>query len=484
MQTSEFLSIFDYLNSLLGDPTGVGGLISEGMKIIAAITFLFTALQCFLGYKLFKFWVAVCGFFTFGILGGVVSSTISGNAGMTAFIAILSALLGAFIAFKLYKVGVFILCGFMGFLLGYVLTRTVVLGIIMALILGVLSLFFVKPVIIISTSISGGLVAGTSLTRVLGIDSFATSIIIGVLFAIFGMLVQFATNKKTSNINQGNQQNNINQQINETQGETVNNFSNTQVKLDDTINHFSEKTSRIVSSMKDSSMKSSSDFFAKVKNKIDIENSIVMKKAKGLTLDEVAVNLEEALYSIKTLQYIMPFVEYILYFVSLIAIIYPFFMFNYLIDGNIALLLVIGILCFAKKKYNAIAIAFSLVTISKLVMIIKLIRLPYSVYNFSTVLIDTAITGYISFIALKYFLESESAISFKNRLADLFKRQTINENNQTTIPHPENEVKGTVNCSNCGEMNKITDNFCKRCGVRLTEETKEILAEDAEVTTL
>ncbi|MCB2353489.1 DUF4203 domain-containing protein [Clostridium estertheticum] len=443
MRISGFLAVLQQLNFMVENPTKISGFASECIRIIAVVTFLFTFLQCFLGYKLFKFWVTVCGFFTFGIMGGVVSNTSSDNAGMAMFIVLLSALLGAFITFKLYKVGVFILCGFMGFLLGYVLTQAVTLGIIMALVLGVLSIFFVRPVIIVSTGLSGGLIAGISLAKVLDISSFATSIIIGILFAIFGMLVQFATNKKISNVNEDNSQNNT----------------------------------LIVSSIKDSSMKSSSNFFAKVKNKIEIENLIVMEKASGLTLDEVSVNLEGVLYSIKTLKYIMPFVEYILYVACFIVIIYPLFMASGLIYGNISLLLVIGILCFAKKKYNAIAIAFSFVTISKLVTIIMI---PSSADNLPNVLIDTAITGFISFIALKHFFKSESAISFKNRVVELFNKQRIIQNKQRKKPHQENNVKEITYCWNCGEVNNITDNFCRNCGGRLSREIKQVTDKQAE----
>ncbi|MBU3213880.1 hypothetical protein LL033_13950 [Clostridium estertheticum] len=442
MRISGFLSVLQQLNSMVEDPTGISGFASECMRIIAVVTFLFTFLQCFLGYKLFKFWVAICGFFTFGIMGGVVSNISSDNAGMLMLIVILSGLLGVFITFKLYKLGIFILCGFMGFLLGDVLTQSITLGIIMALVLGVLSVFFVRPVIIVSTSLLGGLIAGISLAIVLGISSFATSIIIGVLFAIFGMLVQFATNKKISNANEDNSQNNT----------------------------------LIVSSIKDSSMKSSSNFFAKEKNKIEIENLIVMEKASGLTLDEVAEDLEGALYSIKTLKYIMPFVEYILYFACFIVIIYPLFMASGLIDGNISLLLVIGILCFAKKKYNAIAIAFSFVTISKLVMIVMI---PSSFDKLPIVLIDTAITGFISFIALKYFFKSESVVNFKNRLVELFNKQRIIQNKQRKKQHQENNVKEITYCWNCGEVNNITDNFCRNCGGRLSREIKQVTDKEA-----
>ncbi|MBZ9616085.1 TM7S3/TM198-like domain-containing protein [Clostridium estertheticum] len=437
MRISGFLAVLQQLNFMVENPTGISGFASECIRIIAIVTFLLTFLQCFLGYKLFKFWVTVCGFFTFGIMGGVVSNTSSDNAGMAIFIVLLSALLGAFITFKLYKVGIFILCGFMGFLLGYVLTQVVTLGIIMALVLGVLSVFFVRPVIIVSTSLSGGLIAGISLAKVLGISSFATSIIIGILFAIFGMVVQFATNKKISNVNEDNSQNNT----------------------------------LIVSSIKDSSMKSSSNFFAKVKNKIQIENLIVMEKASGLTLDEVSEDLDGALYSIKTLKYIMPFIEYILYFACFIVIIYPLFMASGLIYGDISLLLVIGILCFAKKKYNAIAIAFSFVTISKLIMII---RIPSSF-----VLIDTVITGFISFIALKYFFKSESVVNFKNRVVKSFNKQRIIQNKQRKKPHQENNVKEITYCWNCGEVNNITDNFCRNCGGRLSREIKQVTDKQA-----
>ncbi|MBU3184013.1 TM7S3/TM198-like domain-containing protein [Clostridium estertheticum] len=437
MRISGFLAVLQQLNFMVENPTGISGFASECIRIIAIVTFLVTFLQCFLGYKLFKFWVTVCGFFTFGIMGGVVSNTSSDNAGMAMFIVLLSALLGAFITFKLYKVGIFILCGFMGFLLGYVLTQAVTLGIIMALVLGVLSIFFVRPVIIVSTSLSGGLIAGISLAKVLDISSFATSIIIGILFAVFGMVVQFATNKKISNVNEDNSQNNT----------------------------------LIVSSIKDSSMKSSSNFFAKVKNKIEIENLIVMEKASGLTLDEVSEDLDGALYSIKTLKYIMPFIEYILYFACFIVIIYPLFMASGLIYGDISLLLVIGILCFAKKKYNAIAIAFSFVTISKLVMII---RIPSSF-----VLIDTVITGFISFIALKYFFKSESVVNFKNRVVKSFNKQRIIQNKQRKKPHQENNVKEITYCWNCGEVNNITDNFCRNCGGRLSREIKQVTDKQA-----
>ncbi|MBW9172860.1 DUF4203 domain-containing protein [Clostridium estertheticum] len=442
MRISGFLAVLQQLNFMVENPTGISGFASECIRIIAIVTFLLTFLQCFLGYKLFKFWVTVCGFFTFGIMGGVVSNTSSDNAGMAMFIVLLSALLGAFITFKLYKVGIFILCGFMGFLLGYVLTQAVTLGIIMALVLGVLSIFFVRPVIIVSTSLSGGLIAGISLAKVLDISSFATSIIIGILFAIFGMVVQFATNKKISNVNEDNPQNNT----------------------------------LIVSSIKDSSMKSSSNIFAKVKNKIEIENLIVMEKASGLTLDEVSEDLDGALYSIKTLKYIMPFIEYILYFACFIVIIYPLFMASGLIYGDISLLLVIGILCFAKKKYNAIAIAFSFVTISKLVMIIMI---PSSFGNLPIVLIDTVITGFISFIALKYFFKSESVVNFKNRLVELFNKQRIIQNKQRKKPHQENNVNEITYCWNCGEVNNITDNFCRNCGGRLSREIKQVTDKQA-----
>lgn len=207
MKSMDALSALNELFSILGDPAGVGNTISETIRIIAAITFLFAVLQCFLGYKLFKFWIAVWGFFIFGILGLTIGGIAAESSQAGVIIGILTGVLGAFIAFKLYKVGVFLLCGFMGFIMGYIAAESAAIGIVVAIVVGVLGVFFIKPVVIISTSVSNGLVAGSSLARVFNNTDSTVHLVLGILFAVGGIVVQFMTNKKPADTNQKLQQN-------------------------------------------------------------------------------------------------------------------------------------------------------------------------------------------------------------------------------------------------------------------------------------
>lgn len=191
----EFLDIFGGLIGSFDDASGIVGIMETVSKTILGFTFVLAALQVFFGYKLFKFWVAVCGFFGFGILGGVIGGAVTEKAGVAIFLAILCAIFGAVIAFKLYLVGVFIVCGFMGFLLGLLLTQMVELGLVLGIVLGVLGVWLAKPVIIISTSVGSGFVAGPALAGLLDMTSPAAGIILSIILVAAGIYVQFVTNR-------------------------------------------------------------------------------------------------------------------------------------------------------------------------------------------------------------------------------------------------------------------------------------------------
>ncbi|WP_350342318.1 hypothetical protein PRVXT_001546 [Proteinivorax tanatarense] len=168
-------------------------------QVLAFVTFLFAANQCFRGFKVFKFWVGVIGFFSFGFISMVPIWVGTGEFGIAIFFSILLGILGAILSYKLYLAGVFILCGTLGFLLGGLLTQTMVLAILMAIVFGVMSVIFTKPVIIISTSIAGGLLAGNSFFVMLGINMEAHySIFLGITFSIGGYFYQTSKTKPVS----------------------------------------------------------------------------------------------------------------------------------------------------------------------------------------------------------------------------------------------------------------------------------------------
>lgn len=159
---------------------------------IIVILLLINVAQAFFGFKLFKFWVAFTGFFFFGFVGLIIGGFATKGSDATIIIALAIAILGAFVAYKLYLVGVFIMMGFFAFVAGMILTENTAVSALLAIVFGILGVIFTKPIIIIMTSISGGLTSGSLLTTQM--DS-GLAYTIGAAIIIGGAYYQFISNQ-------------------------------------------------------------------------------------------------------------------------------------------------------------------------------------------------------------------------------------------------------------------------------------------------
>ncbi len=176
-------------------------------QIIAVVTIAYYLLQCFAGYKLIKISIAVSGFVVGFSLGLSLSAPLFDAASyLPATIGLLSGILLAFLGFKLYLVGVFIVCGSLAAsavnLLpfpedGSLNVLHIVLLIAAFIVVGILGVKFAKGCIIAVTAVTGAISAVNLLKEPipsLGVNQIITIVFIIVL-AIFGILVQRATNK-------------------------------------------------------------------------------------------------------------------------------------------------------------------------------------------------------------------------------------------------------------------------------------------------
>lgn len=164
------------------------------------VVMLYGATVCFFGYKLFRFQVAFLGFLVGAILGYGGGFLGSGEETVAALTALVLGILGGWLAYTFYLLSVFlnnfalstfglgVLAGLNG---GDVFSEITVVG---GLIVGVLSLFFVKPIIIITTGLSGGLTTGASIATLLGMGKFG--ILLGVIMGSFGVFFQFKNESK------------------------------------------------------------------------------------------------------------------------------------------------------------------------------------------------------------------------------------------------------------------------------------------------
>lgn len=197
------------------DLMGLLGMSDEMKQVLdqltVALTFLsvvFGLLQCFLGYRMLRFWVTLCGALIGFSLGfGIARSSMKDSALWIPVLigAVVAAVLG-FVAFKIYLVGVFIFCGVLAaaavqqisFPDGQVWQIVAVIVTIAVFILaGYLAVKLNRLVIILVTSVSGGLQASSGLRELVpelkASPNYA--MICSVVIVGLGMLVQFLTTR-------------------------------------------------------------------------------------------------------------------------------------------------------------------------------------------------------------------------------------------------------------------------------------------------
>ena len=197
-------SIWDLLDSLSGYVPGMKAVIS-----LLTIFFLINAMigfaQCFFGYRLFRIFAAIQGFFIGAVLFGAIGSA-TDNGFVTFILLLAGGIGGAILAYRVYQIGVFLTTG------GYIGTiclliaaismllsqdsngATLVIAFLVGFIVGgVLGVLFARPLIIISTGLQG-FSAVSCLITALHQNTGAVSWVIGLICTAAGIYYQFRCN--------------------------------------------------------------------------------------------------------------------------------------------------------------------------------------------------------------------------------------------------------------------------------------------------
>lgn len=175
--------------------------LSMAGTVVFGILLVFGVINCLLGYRLLRFWMMLGGFFL-GAGAGFAGAYTMGLSDKMQYlmVMVIAGILLAVVAFLIYRVGIFVLGAAIGLFLSiYILhptTSAVFFVCILAGVgLGTLAMRYAKEVIIVGTSLIGGVMAGLSLARLGGMKEFPIGILMSVGFALLGILIQFVTNK-------------------------------------------------------------------------------------------------------------------------------------------------------------------------------------------------------------------------------------------------------------------------------------------------
>lgn len=179
---------------------------------IAAAAFI-GFIECFFGYRIFRFLLGVIGFVIGAVVAGSLGFELSGGS---EFVSIVSGIAGGFagalLMYLLYVPGVFVIGAVFGFMIvsfvyGFINEDPVTWIVIASCVaVGALSVLFRRPMIILATSFGGSFAAVTGISYLimknfnpfetgflnsLGEDQLYRMAIIWFAIGVFGFVVQY-----------------------------------------------------------------------------------------------------------------------------------------------------------------------------------------------------------------------------------------------------------------------------------------------------
>lgn len=175
----------------------------EAMLILGGaivIGFLF----CFFGLKLVRVWGAIIGLLVGAGAGFAIASMFPLETVAVNAIAVAAGVIFAVLGAWLYKVGSLFVGWAAGASVSAVIIRPsdwklLLVCAVIGLIVGIISLIFAEPVLIIVTGIYGGMVAGYAAAALISLKQTFIMIIIQVVLVILGIVIQFAMESSKRN---------------------------------------------------------------------------------------------------------------------------------------------------------------------------------------------------------------------------------------------------------------------------------------------
>lgn len=193
----------DILKNVLNIAARIHDMQAAGTLAMAffGIVLVFGLVNCILGYRLLRFWMMIFGFLM-GAGAGFFGVYEAGVSDKTIYVVVMliAGVILAVISFAIFKAGIFIIGAGIGltvtiYLIHPTTSFTFFLCLLTGVGLGFLALRYEREVIIVGTSILGGILSGFATAKLTNMEEIPFGIIFSIGFALVGMLIQFAINK-------------------------------------------------------------------------------------------------------------------------------------------------------------------------------------------------------------------------------------------------------------------------------------------------
>ena len=186
--------VYQFLKGVNSDT--VNQVVSENMMIALIVTTVIGIFLSMFGLKLIRLWSALLGL----VAGAGIGFTVTELAGLEPMIVVGSTIGGgivlAFLAGFFYRFGIFLLALLSGTYIAILFVNPqdwIFLGVCLAIgiVIALLALKFVEPIMIVVTSIIGGVLAGDAIATLAELDNPIFRYGLMVLIAIVGGIIQF-----------------------------------------------------------------------------------------------------------------------------------------------------------------------------------------------------------------------------------------------------------------------------------------------------
>ena len=193
----------DILKNVLNIAARIHDMQAAGTLAMAffGIVLVFGLVNCILGYRLLRFWMMIFGFLM-GAGAGFLGVYEAGASDKTIYVVVMliAGVVLAVISFAIFKAGIFIIGAGIGltvtiYLIHPTTSFTFFLCLLTGVGLGFLALRYEREVIIVGTSILGGILSGFATAKLTNMEEIPFGIIFSIGFALVGMLIQFAINR-------------------------------------------------------------------------------------------------------------------------------------------------------------------------------------------------------------------------------------------------------------------------------------------------
>lgn len=186
--------VYQFLKGVNSDT--VNQVVSENMMIALIVTTVIGIFLSMFGLKMIRLWSALLGL----VAGAGIGFAVTELAGLEPMIVVGATIGGgivlAFLAGFFYRFGIFLLALLSGTYIAILFVNPqdwIFLGVCLAIgiVISLLALKFVEPIMIVVTSIIGGVLAGDTIATLAELDNPIFRYGIMVLVAIVGGIIQF-----------------------------------------------------------------------------------------------------------------------------------------------------------------------------------------------------------------------------------------------------------------------------------------------------